>query len=92
MTNSCEPSGLFVVLLQMFGEFTIALRLGGVMEFGDITKYTRRHIENFQGCKSKLVNYNAIVKAVTGQGYTVLTKKGYTVQRLWYLKSLETHI
>ncbi|KAL3746844.1 hypothetical protein ACJRO7_015742 [Eucalyptus globulus] len=45
----------------MFNEFTIALHLGGVMEFGDITKYTGYHVEYLHCCKSMVVNYNAII-------------------------------
>jgi len=60
----------------MFNEFTIALHLGGVMEFGDITKYTGYHVEYLHRCKSMVVNYNAIVK--------VVLDLGYSVKKLWY--------
>ncbi|KAL3733100.1 hypothetical protein ACJRO7_022599 [Eucalyptus globulus] len=60
----------------MFNKFTIALHLGGVMEFGDITKYTGYHVEYLHRCKSMVVNYNAIVKAVLDLGYSV--------KKLWY--------
>lgn len=43
---------------------------------GDIIKYTGRRVEYYCDCKSIVMNYNAIVKAVIGLGYTV--------QKLWY--------
>ena len=61
----------------MSKDFTIALNLGRVIEFGNITRYTGHHVEYLHRCKSMVVNYNTIVKAVIGLGYTV--------KKLWYL-------
>lgn len=68
--------GLFVILLQMSNVFTIVLNPGKVIEFKDMTKYTGCHVEYLHGFKSMVMNYNAIVKAIIGLGYTI--------KKLWY--------
>ncbi|XP_056171736.1 disease resistance protein Roq1-like [Syzygium oleosum] len=54
---------------QMSKDFTIALNLGGVIEFGNITKYTGRHVEYLHRCKSMISGDDQVLELV-GLGLT----------------------